>query len=287
MSETINNEIPLVPESTIDPAAGLNLALNHIDALLQCSVIAIQDAPPGSPNEGDRYLVGTGSGAWSGHDDEVAVYLDNAWGFYTTACIVLNLDDEKIYINVGDTSGWVEIVTPEYLFTAYERHIILTAQVAGLSANQPTLAEVGTASGWQFASGGTQEELHFQWEIPSDWNGGDITVEIDWLPDSGAMTNPDAVKWVFEYRSVSEGETIDNGTIASEEVTYNTSTAQYLIVHSAVTFAYNDANQPLTVGDHIFVRCYRDTSVASDFAGTVVATAFEVEYDSIGIPTGN
>ena len=38
MTDTINNQIPFVPENTIDPAAGLNLSLNTVDALLQVLV---------------------------------------------------------------------------------------------------------------------------------------------------------------------------------------------------------------------------------------------------------
>ena len=111
MTATINNEIPFVPESTIDPAAGLNDALDHIDAILQVDIIAIQDAPPGAPAEGDRYIVGTGSGAWAGHDDEVARYLDATWTFHDTVVFVLNLDDNQIYVNTGGSSGWTAVAT--------------------------------------------------------------------------------------------------------------------------------------------------------------------------------
>lgn len=39
-------------------------------------------APPGSPVDGDCYLVGTGgTGAWSGHDGDIAFYLSSAWAF--------------------------------------------------------------------------------------------------------------------------------------------------------------------------------------------------------------
>ncbi len=70
---TPNTGIPYVPENTLDPAAGLNLALNVIDALLQTAVIDVGvNTPPGSPADGDLYIVGTGTGAWTGHDDALA-----------------------------------------------------------------------------------------------------------------------------------------------------------------------------------------------------------------------
>lgn len=114
MTDTVNNAIPLVPEATTDPAAGLNISLNIIDALLQVAVLAIQDAPPGSPADGDRYIVGTGSGAWAGLDDKLVRYVDatTSWESYD-ARIALNLADGEIYRR--DSNGWSSIPQlPEY-----------------------------------------------------------------------------------------------------------------------------------------------------------------------------
>jgi hypothetical protein len=39
-------------------------------------------APPGSPAQGDCYLIAAGAtGAWSGHDDELALYINSAWAY--------------------------------------------------------------------------------------------------------------------------------------------------------------------------------------------------------------
>lgn len=101
---TINNDIPFVPENTTDPAAGLNLSLNVIDALLQIAVVAIQDTPPGAPTEGQRYIVGTaGTGDWSGQDNRLARYLDGAWSFYD-ARMAVNLADGNLYAR--NSTGW-------------------------------------------------------------------------------------------------------------------------------------------------------------------------------------
>lgn len=40
-------------------------------------------APPGSPSEGDRYIVAaTATGDWATHEDEIAEYNGSAWEFY-------------------------------------------------------------------------------------------------------------------------------------------------------------------------------------------------------------
>lgn len=108
---TINNDIPLVPENTIDPAAGLNLAINTIDAMLQLRVVSVgENAPPASPVEGDRYIVGTTpTGAWVGEADRLARYLDGAWDFFDAA-IAVNLDDDSLYIR--GSAGWVVVGAP-------------------------------------------------------------------------------------------------------------------------------------------------------------------------------
>ena len=115
---TPNTGIPEVPEGTLDPAAGLNLALRVIDALVGClqrGVVDVGvDAPPGSPDDGDLYIVGTGSGAWAGHDDELARYVEDGdfWQFFapgTQIALVRNQDDGLLYQYDG---GWAVYPAP-------------------------------------------------------------------------------------------------------------------------------------------------------------------------------
>lgn len=107
MSNTIENAIPFVPESTTDPAAGINLSLKIIDAILQVSVLAIQNDPPVTPTEGSRYIVDTvPTGAWVGHAGKMAQYLDAGWNYYDVY-IAVNQTDSKLYIKVA--AGWVAV----------------------------------------------------------------------------------------------------------------------------------------------------------------------------------
>lgn len=108
---SVNNDIPFVPENTIDPAAGLNLAINTIDALLQVRVISVgTNAPPASPTDGDRYIVGTApTGAWGGQSNRMARWLGGGWQFFDAA-IAVNLADDSLYIH-GST-GWLVVGAP-------------------------------------------------------------------------------------------------------------------------------------------------------------------------------
>lgn len=109
MADTVNNPIPLVPENTIDPAAGLNLALNAIDAMLQVAVQSVGlNTPPVSPVDGARYIVGTApTGLWVGRAGQLARWEQVQWKFYT-ARYVLNLADNQLYAR-GSANAWVAI----------------------------------------------------------------------------------------------------------------------------------------------------------------------------------
>src|SRR5690606_30687632 len=103
MTDTINNAIPLVPENTIDPAAGLNLSLNTIDALLQALVQTVGANTPPTGVEGQRHIVGTAPpGPWAGQANKLARYLDSAWQFFD-ARYVLNVADSSFYVRSGST----------------------------------------------------------------------------------------------------------------------------------------------------------------------------------------
>ncbi|WP_444909339.1 DUF2793 domain-containing protein [Microbulbifer sp. TRSA005] len=105
MSNTPNNGIPYAQEGTLDPAASLNQALDTTDTLLQLEVQAIQNDPPGSASDGDRYLVAAGTGAWSGKDGQLARYVADPgyWQFFP-AKVALNKADGLLYVK--GNSGW-------------------------------------------------------------------------------------------------------------------------------------------------------------------------------------
>lgn len=109
---TPNAGIPWVPEGTLDPAAGLNDALRVIDALIQPLVLGMSvDDPPVSPADGDRYIVGVGTGDWAGQDDNLAQYVEEGdfWQFYEAGSqAVIVVYDGSIYAYAG-SSGWEPI----------------------------------------------------------------------------------------------------------------------------------------------------------------------------------
>ncbi|HWB44602.1 MAG TPA: DUF2793 domain-containing protein [Hyphomicrobiaceae bacterium] len=110
MDTTANLDLPYIMAAQAQKHVTHNEALRALDALVQLAVVDKDlSAPPGSPAEGARYIVATGAtGAWAGHDGEIAAYQDGAWMFYApnegwTAWVA---DEDALY--AWDGSAWGE-----------------------------------------------------------------------------------------------------------------------------------------------------------------------------------
>lgn len=118
MPNTPNASIPYVPEGTLDPAAGLNLSLNVIDALLQTRVISMSETePPVTNADGDMYIVAApATGAWAGKENWLARYVAEGefWQFYepgVQVSIVVNDEDGILYVydSLSSPPGWTQV----------------------------------------------------------------------------------------------------------------------------------------------------------------------------------
>jgi hypothetical protein len=82
MSDTTTNLLlPYILAAQAQKHVTHNEALRILDGLVQLSVLDRDlTAPPGSPADGDRYIVAPGAtGDWSGWDGDVALFTDGAW----------------------------------------------------------------------------------------------------------------------------------------------------------------------------------------------------------------
>jgi hypothetical protein len=78
MQKSPNLQLPYIAAAQAQKHVTHNEALQALDAIVQLAVLDRDLAvPPPLPNDGDRYIVRpTGSGEWSGHDQELAVWQD-------------------------------------------------------------------------------------------------------------------------------------------------------------------------------------------------------------------
>lgn len=102
---TTNLELPYIAAAQAQKHVTHNEALRQLDIIVQLSV-ADRDlsSPPPDPEDGTRYIVNVpGSGAWLGHDGQVAVWQDGAWAFYApkTGWLAWVVDEGQIVVWEG------------------------------------------------------------------------------------------------------------------------------------------------------------------------------------------
>ncbi|MCB1494164.1 MAG: DUF2793 domain-containing protein [Bauldia sp.] len=88
-----------------------NEALRMLDALVQVGVAdtTVTD-PPGSPAEGDRYIVAaTATGDWAGHENDIAAYADGVWVFFTPLAGWLAFDAASGALLLFDGGDWLPV----------------------------------------------------------------------------------------------------------------------------------------------------------------------------------
>lgn len=113
---TPNLDIPeLLPAQSL-PEATINDALRRIDALLSLGVETFKTltAPPGSPAEGDMHVVDSpATGAWAGHEDEIAYRAFATWEFIQPAegVMIWKYPTLYIYTLAASPSGWTAMIT--------------------------------------------------------------------------------------------------------------------------------------------------------------------------------
>ncbi len=108
MSSTGRLDLPYIVTAQAQKEVTHNDGLNRLDAFITPVVSEITNAPPGSPTVGDLVIVGTsGTGDFSGKDNQLAQYLTGGWVFYTPFkwmdAVVESLDSRMTY----NGTNWV------------------------------------------------------------------------------------------------------------------------------------------------------------------------------------
>lgn len=103
--------LPFLAPSQAQKHVTHNEALRRLDGLVHLAVEAVAaTTPPGSPVEGDRYLLGASpTGDWSGQGGDLAVYADGAWWFATPQIGWLAYDKASETLLVLKAAGWTSV----------------------------------------------------------------------------------------------------------------------------------------------------------------------------------
>lgn len=111
MSDTARLALPLIAPSQAQKHVTHNEALQALDALIALAILDRDLAtPPGSPAEGDIYLVAaSGTGDWTGRDGSLAVWENGAWSFLSPVSgTIAYVSDEATHI-AYDGSTWADL----------------------------------------------------------------------------------------------------------------------------------------------------------------------------------
>lgn len=105
--------LPYIAQGQAQKEVTHNDALVRLDALVDLYILDRDLAdPPGSPTDGDAYIVAASpTGAWAGQAGNIAYLIDGAWRFYVPVKgLVAYVADEQTII-VFTASGWIDLVS--------------------------------------------------------------------------------------------------------------------------------------------------------------------------------
>ncbi len=114
MDHTPRLGLPYLLPNQAQKHVTLNESLARLDALAQIGVASRALAtPPGTPGEGEGWIVAAAAtGAWDGHEAEIAVWQDGAWQFFPPqpGWLAVVLDEAKLVVWTSET--WQDAVSP-------------------------------------------------------------------------------------------------------------------------------------------------------------------------------
>jgi len=132
MSASANLALPFIEGGELLPDVTLNETLRLIDTLVQLAIVDRDlNAPPGSPAEGQRWIVAASpspTGAWAGHGNHVAAWQDGGWVF----CV--------------PQAGWFAYVIDEGALVAWSGSAWVSALAMLSSLQNIALLGVGTTA---------------------------------------------------------------------------------------------------------------------------------------------
>jgi hypothetical protein len=109
MANSANLALPFLAPGQANQTVVHNEALKILDAVWQLSVISQDfDSPPGSPAEGDTYIVkAPGYGAWEDQGGNIAAFIEGAWQIFESKAGWQMFDKNVGSLYIFDGSDWV------------------------------------------------------------------------------------------------------------------------------------------------------------------------------------
>ena len=177
MTDTPNLGLTYLEAAQSQKHVGVNEGFRLLDTVVQASV-ADKDltAPPGSPTNGDTYIVAAGaSGLWAGQSDNLAAWKDNAWQFYEPkyGWFAYVVDEDLFYYFTS--SGWVVYQAPIANPATLDKPTAGDDAVISYTTGGSTRAIQGTAGTDDYSIKTSPDGSTFKTALVADKDDGTIT----------------------------------------------------------------------------------------------------------------
>ena len=108
MSQSPNLQLPYLDANQNQKHVTHNAALAVLDVLVNSAVVSTSlTAPPGSPGDGQCWIVGAGAtGAWAGKDLQIAAWQDGAWSFFAPKTGFTAYADDRAILLAWSGTAW-------------------------------------------------------------------------------------------------------------------------------------------------------------------------------------
>ena len=243
-----------------------NEALTLLDMAVQLAVLdASLTAPPGSPAEGDRYIVAAGAtGAWAGKDGEVATWVDGAWIFATPETGWLAFDVATSALLVFLSGTWQTATAAP-----------TAAAIFGINTTADTTNRLSVRSAAALFSG----------IAAADGGTGDMRVIIDKEADGDTASLLFQSGWSGRAEIGLAGDTdlvvkvSADGSTWTEAIRINKTTGRATILYDHSTSGLTATNVQAAI-DEIAASGGVGGAVASVFGRTGAVAAAASDYDA-------
>jgi len=112
MSQTPIYSLEEMIQGQAHPYILFNEAIRRLEVMASKVAFDFENAPPGTPDDGDVVIVGTGSGLFAGQDGRIAYRAGTSWRFVTPRDGELWRVAAGFWRHVLDSNGdstWIEV----------------------------------------------------------------------------------------------------------------------------------------------------------------------------------
>jgi hypothetical protein len=275
VADTPKLEFPEITSQQTTQYVTHNEALAKLDVLVQSGVLDRVTTPPGSPSHGDCYLViATATGAFAGHEDDIAQYYNGDWQFYTP--------NEGWRIWVADENQWYQYSGSAWGQNPRQIAFIPAGDFLDGSSPPDAIETITSGNGKtkvrKFA-GDSSQDVIIPWEVPANlvpsykvkfWMVGVIT-------EATAPSN-DGVSFKLAGYSIGDDDPLDD-TFGTEIESKKTGMSHAQNDRFKTDKSGDVTITDLAAGELAMLRLYRDHDDADDtYAQKVGISGIVIEH---------